>query len=490
MPSSTRRIRKYLVWALTGLIAIIPVLFVLVIKVINVPPRLLAPYVERRATGHNPVIEYLGRQIGQTLIMLDRGSIPISGTLPKWAGAQLESGSTVATSSARSRVVFVRSAEEARHAIANAEPGDEITFLPGTYRFQGRAIEVLRAGTRAANITVRAEKPQTVILNFAMLEGFHVLAPYWIFENLTIRGTCKHHWECEHGFHVVGKGTNFIARNNTIIDFNAQFKINGENGYYPDDGLIENNTLQNTSIRRTSNPVTPIDLVAASNWTIRHNLISDFFKGEGDQTSYGAFAKGAGGNNRFEQNVVVCEFRLHGPGRRVGLSLGGGGSNKNACRDRRCIVEQENSILEANLVTSCSDEGIYLNSAASSQIRHNTLIDTAGISVRFPTSSADVEGNLVDGSIRSRDGALLRETDNYTTSLFLLYLGMHPVNNFFSDTHELDLIWRTDPKRRKMEAQAPLDLCGIPRPSRPTYGAFEDFGNCRMRVPHTNSALE
>ena len=95
-------------------------------------------------------------------------------------------------------------------------------------------------------------------------------------------------------------------------------------------------------MRDTANPVTPIDLVAASHWTIRGNLITDFIKGGGDRISYGAFAKGAGAHNVFEQNVVVCEAHAaRTPGQRVGLSLGGGGTGKPYCRDGRCIIEQE-----------------------------------------------------------------------------------------------------------------------------------------------------
>ena len=53
-------------------------------------------------------------------------------------------------------------------------------------------------------------------------------------------------------------------------------------------------------------------------------------------------------------------------------------------------------MIRSNLVASCSDAGIYLNSAARSRVVHNTLLDTAGIEARFAETSADVEGNLVE----------------------------------------------------------------------------------------------
>jgi hypothetical protein len=304
-----------------------------------------------------------------------------------------------------------------------------------------------------------------------------VSAPYWTFENLAIRGACEQHDDCEHAFHVVGAAQHFIARNNVITDFNAHFKINGIDGRFPDHGLIENNTLSNGTVRATANPVVPIDLVAASDWTIRRNLISDFVKGGGDGISYGGFAKGAGSANTFAQNIVWCEQRLHGaPGQRVGLSLGGGATGAPYCRDRRCIVEQEGSSIASNLIASCSDDGIYLNSAARSRIVHNSLLDTGGISVRFANSSADVEGNLVDGGIRSRHDGVVWERDNRDTPIAMLYFGLHPVRRLFGSMAALD--FDTASARRSGVSGLADDLCATPRPRNPRYGAFEDFNAC------------
>jgi hypothetical protein len=379
----------------------------------------------------------------------------------------------------RVRTVTVASPAEALRAIGAARPGDAITFLPGTYRFDGTYIAASRPATEAAPITVRADKRGSVVLEFNMVEGFLVTAPYWSFENLVIRGICADHSNCEHAFHVVAGANHFAARNNEIVDFNAHFKINGSEGMYPDHGVIERNTLRNDSVRNTGNPVTLVDLVAASHWRIRGNRISDFVKGESDGISYGAFAKGGGADNRFEQNVVVCEDRLRGrAGQCVGLSLGGGGSSHAACRGGRCITEQDGGVIASNLIAACSDDGIYLNRAATSTIARNTLIDTGGIAARFGESSADVDGNLVDGSIRALGGATLHRDDNIDTPFIALYVGWHPVRRLFIDPLALDLRWRGNPPRRRSTRERAADLCGMPRPARPTYGAFEDIAHC------------
>ena len=447
------------------------------LEAIGIAPRRLAPYVEQRAAGHNPTIVAIGNWIGQALLTADRGTNVVSGLPRLTIGAQPEAA--LSDTAAPLRRVPVTSLAAAIAAFSEAIPGDQITFAPGRYRFSGLHVSIDRPGANNHPITVRSAKPGTVVLEFDMTEGFHVSASYWTFENLTITGVCGDHSNCEHAFHVTGDATHFIARNNTITNFNAHFKINGVERRMPDHGLIEGNTLSNTTVRHTNNPVTIIDLVAASGWMIRKNFLSDFIKQDGNQISYGAFAKGAGSNNVFDNNIVVCEYRLQGmPGQRVGLSFGGGGTGAQYCRDRRCIVEQEGSAMRGNLIASCSDEGIYLNRSATSRLIHNTLIDTGGISVRFPESSADIEGNLVDGLIRARDGAIIRDRDNRDTSTTRLLLGSHPVRQLFGAAGAKSFDGVAPQRTVTTEADTVADLCGGTADGSHAYGAFTNFAGC------------
>ena len=89
----------------------------------------------------------------------------------------------------------------------------------------------------------------------------------------------------------------------------------------------------------------------------------------------------------FERNLVMCTRNFSG-GTRIGLSLGGGGTAPQFCEDGSCNTEHQNGILRNNLIVNCSDVGIYLNRAQDTLVDHNTLYATAGIDVRFPTSSA------------------------------------------------------------------------------------------------------
>jgi hypothetical protein len=375
----------------------------------------------------------------------------------------------------------VASPDDLRAAINDANPGDRIEIVPGDYVFSGNSIEVSRNGTPSAPITVAASRLGDVKLRFDLLEGFVIRAPYWRFENLVIVGACGSDSDCEHAFHVVGAAQRTNIRNNVISDFNAHIKVNGQDDLYPDGGIIEDNTLVNTRARQTSNPVTPIDLVAASDWSIRHNLIADFMKLEGDATSYGGFAKGGGSGNQFDANVVLCEYRLRGvPGKRVGLSIGGGGSINPGCRNRQCVPEQDQGVLRNNLVAFCSDDGIYLNRAFRSEIVHNTILDTAGITARWPETTFRLGGNLIDGAVRIVENASVHDDGNRTAARTSAYLGWHPVRRLFLAVSSLDLQWAGSPPGRA-PASGSDDLCGQPRGDSPVFGAFEDFGRCIAR---------
>lgn len=488
------RRRRWLVVALLGPALGALLAAALAIESWGVAPRLLAPYLERRASGHNALIEGAAAMASRWLLTIDRGALEPRAAYPAWAGATADRAAAGPDSG---RVVLVGAAQDALAAFASAQAGDVITFLPGTYRFSGHALTIARPGRADAPIVVRAERLGEVVLEFELLEGFHVSAPFWVFENLYIRGACASHDGCEHAFHVVGAAHRIEIRNNVVQDFNAHVKINGAADRFPDGGRIAFNTLINAAPRSTDAPVTPIDLVAASGWTIEGNLIADFVKAGGDGTSYGAFAKGGGSGNRFVGNVVLCEHRLRGaPGRRVGLSFGGGGSDARICRDRRCVVEHDDGLIANNLIASCSGEGIYLNRAARTRLLHNTVLDTAGVVVRFPESAAYAAGNLIDGALRARDDAALDARDNRTPWLPASFVGVHSVRRLFAAADALDLRWADAPPRRAPATDdvPRTDLCGAPRPRAAAFGAFEDLARCIERAgatprPAARSAL-
>ena len=303
-------------------------------------------------------------------------------------------------------------------AIQSAAAGDVITLTEGTY-YLNQSPLCTAAGSRDQPITVRAENPGEVLIQFDTVAGFRVSGPNWIFENLEIEGVCASDSACEHAFHIGGGGDHTVIRRVQMHEFNAAIKGNGEadgsERLYPDDVLIEYSELYNSAPRSTANPVTPIDVVGGRRWIIRGNFIHDHAKGGGNNISYAAFLKGHSRDGLFERNLVVCEL-LHSGQIRLGLSFGGGGSSPDfICEGGDCSLEHVGGIMRNNIIANCpADVGIMLNKAHDVGVFNNTLYNTTGIDLRSEAAVAEIKNNILSGRIRERDGGKAVTATNLT----------------------------------------------------------------------------
>lgn len=344
----------------------------------------------------------------------------------------------------------VHSTTEFGRAMAAAMPGQTLEVAPGDYLIE-QPLQTGHAGTLQQPIVVRAAQPGTVTLRVATVQAFVVNQPYWVFENLTLRGVCARHSDCEHAFHVVGRAWATVLRNNRVEDFNAHVKVNGEDGHWPDDGLVQFNTLTDNSPRQTDLPVTPIDIVAASGWRVADNLVSRFTKAGGDRISYGLYMKGGGRGGRIERNLVVCSADdISQPGVRVGMSFGGGGTAAHNCRDARCEAEHTGGVMANNVVAHCNDFGIDVFRSAGATVAHNTLVNTAGIDVRHAPASAALIANVLDGRMRARDGGQARPQSNVVATL----------HSLMEAPDRLALRWLSVPDAVAPNPAVPHDFCG------------------------------
>lgn len=385
-------------------------------------------HVTKRLEGHTklalvflPPIRWVQAQIERPippgkLPTLGKGAQPFPLAALEYSADGLPLSIAMATPPARRTTVWqlktASTAQEIIRTIETAKEGDNIEILPGVYHIN-QNIRTYSAGTQSKPIRVFASMPGQVTIEFSAIEGFHVTQPFWVFENLRIRGACKRHDDCEHAFHVVGRAKNIAIRNNQVEDFNAHVKVNGVDNHWPDGGLIQFNTLTNNSARMTAKPVTPVDIVGASYWSLQDNLISNFIKREGNQVSFGAFMKGAGHGGLISRNLVLCSLNnISQPGARVGLSFGGGGTDKANCRDQKCSFEHQNGRMANNIVAHCNDYGIDMNKSVGSLVFNNTLVNTSGISIRNPYSSARIEANLMNGNIRNLNDGIVQQDTN------------------------------------------------------------------------------
>lgn len=390
------------------------------------------------------------------------------GPLPTFGKGQQTKSMPMLAGQTFSADLFPNSAEAIARAMNTAQAGQTILIEPGTYRFDQK-IQTKFPGSATQPITLRASKPGQVTIDFQSVEGFVVSQPHWIFENLAIRGICKWHKDCEHAFHVVGNAHHTVIRNNLIVDFNAHIKVNGVGKQWPDDGIVESNTITNTGPRETHLPITPIDLVGASNWQVYDNVISQFIKTEGDKTSYGVFMKGGGSGGRVERNLIACTLKdISQPGARIGLSFGGGTTGEKFCRNERCNAEHTEGVAANNIIAYCNDFGIDINRSENITVAHNTLINTAGIDLRGSQSTANNYGNLLAGQILLRHGS---RATNSMNSIADSALKLDPES-------DNAISWKVEPTAIPRIPQVSLDFCGQVRAGSTFPGAVVNLKSC------------
>ena len=405
-------------------------------------------YAKRRLEGH-PNLEAIALPSLHWAQTRVERPVPV-GPLPTLGKGQQPTSLAPIDSQRPTVTAYARNTEELVTAINTAHAGQTILIAPGIYRIN-KKIKTGFSGTPLQSITVRADQPGQVIIEFNAEEGFFVSHAYWIFENLQIQGVCKSDKDCEHAFHIVGQAHHVIVRNNVIKDFNAHVKINGFSGDWPDHGLIKNNTLTNSLPRNTYVPITPIDLVGASNWQVEDNIISNFIKNDGDKISYGVFMKGGGRDGRIERNLIICTpTDISQPGVRVGLSFGGGTTEFIYCRDKKCATEHTGGLAANNIIAHCNDFGIDINKSKEILIAHNTLINTAGIDVRQEPASATLYGNLLEGQARRRNGAKSVLQMNET----------RPMEKLLINADKLQLSWLDNPEKIPSIMTVPSDFYG------------------------------
>ena len=423
-------------------------------------PGELIRYAKRRLEGH-PNLEAIALPPLHWVQARVERPVPL-GPLPTLGkGQQTQALPSLQGQSATSNIV-AKTAEEIINAVKQAKAGQTITLAPGTYRINTN-VSTAAAGSAFQRITVRAAQPGQVHIEFNAQEGFKVSQPYWVFENLNIRGVCAQHDYCEHAFHVVGKASYTVIRNNHIEDYNAHLKINGTDGDWPDNGLVQYNTLTNTQPRATGNPVTPVDLVAASQWHLEDNLISNFVKRGSNQVSFGLFMKGAGSGGRVERNLVICTpTDISQPGERVGMSFGGGGTGKSFCRDQRCDSEHTGGIAANNIIAHCNDTGLDVNKASKITFAFNTLINTSGIGIRGGSSEVRLYGNMYEGKVRAAHRSVLRHEMNQIMNAVKV----------FTNGDLLQLGWREKPENILSMPGNRIDFCGLLRSDGTPPGAL------------------
>lgn len=429
-------------------------------------PTEMVRHAQRRLEGHPRLESWVGPvllRIQAHYIHEPAGPLPDLGKGVQASGLQAQRfdaagrptpASTAGLPPSRQADRVLVTTEALAEALRDAMPGEVLELAPGTYRVT-RRLDTGRPGKPTQPITLRAAQPGSVMLEVDTVQALVASQPHWVFENLVWRGVCANDDDCEHAFHVVGAASGVVLRNNRFEDFNAAIKVNGENGLWPDAGLLQFNTFSNRRARRTDKPVTPFDLVGASHWQVLDNRVERFVKAGGNRISFGIFVKGGGEGSRIERNLVICTPEaVAQAGQRVGISLGGGGTDAGSCRRQPCDAEHTGGVVANNVVAHCNDAGIDVFRSPRSTVAHNTLINTLGVSVRDAPAQAQVLANLIEGAIHQRRGGVAVAADNTATASLIKLL---------MDPDSLDLRWRDIPAVAPLPESIITDFCGQAR---------------------------
>jgi hypothetical protein len=341
--------------------------------------------------------------------------------------------------------------------------GDLIEIAPGTYDVETN-LGSQADGADGAPIIVRAREPGTVRIRFVgpgNAETFLIRHPYWVVEGLDIEGACPTDINCEHAFHIVGRGRRAIIRGNRIWDFNQAFHISpSADGTSPDDGLIESNEIFLTRPRPVGvfTRITGIRLASVSRWIVRGNVFYDIV--HEDRSGYGGYLTDGGEGGVFERNLVWCSRFLTGGGPRVGLSV--------SIREDTGNMHHTRATFRNNLVRGCDGDAILIKGCADCSVMHQTVIEG---DVRIgETSTVSAIGNLIAGGLVVSADSTLDGAANLTDAAASL-------PEWLVDL-EADARPRAGAALDASGADVADDFCGGPRSAPPTIGALERGSAC------------
>lgn len=392
------------------------------------------------------------------------------------------------TSYVAKRVVTVRNSTELLNALASAQPGDSIELSSGVYQLNESKVRVNRPGTAAEPVYLRAQNLGDAQIHMCNAEGFFVSAPYWVFENLEVRGVCLDGVKNEHAFHIVGTGDHVILKNNRVVNFMSHVKtncdINGTSFRCPTGIQFLNNRWYNTTPVPGSAPFNVLNIDGSNETVIRGNVFHDFASANTSKSATAIYTKMHSNNVLVEQNLVVCEQNLVTGSNRRGINVGDALDGNPYCLNQDCT--SFNGVYRNNIVMNCQGSGnsfgIGVINQDTSSFLHNTVINTkhqwydqtAPVTNTFKNNFWTSGFNGQDPSIRPQQLGNFLSTNAQARDVFLLSTGgnfqLVPNFNFNQLIQEKD--------QRSLR-----DFCGNERLSLTSVGAIE------YQSPHVSTCL-
>jgi hypothetical protein len=363
-----------------------------------------------------------------------------------------------------------------------ARPGDTIQLADGTYLLP----QSLVFDQPGVTIRSKSGNRNAVILDgqYAVGELVVVLESNVTVADLTLMRAYYHPVHVSAQWHTTS-GT--LIHNVRAVDGAEQFiKINPDNGYYTDYGVVRCSSLEMTDAGRAhvrNNCYTGgIDAHQALGWQVYLNTFSGFWCDRGISEHAIHFWVGSR-DTVIDRNVIVNSARG------VGLGLEENRPSRiypdQPCNGKLSIGHYGGSITntivfanDARLFASSAgfDAGIALEQSCATNVLHNTVVSTSppfsSIEWRWPHTLAAIANNIVSHNLRERDGGvamLAANLENAPASLFVDAVATGDLHLRPTATAAID-------QGATLASPVAWDIDGAPRGSRPDIGADELIG--------------
>ena len=393
-------------------------------------------------------------------------------------------------------VVTVSTVLELESAVNNAASGTTILVTDGIYNLNG---VYLRFDTPGVTLRAASGNREAVILdgNYQTTEIVQVVASNVTIADLTLREAYYH------PIHVMS--TDSASTNNTLI-YNVHIIDPGEQaikinpvpgGYYTDSGVIACSHIELTNAGRPyirNNCYTGgVDAHQSRDWVIRDNLIEGFWCDSG-LSEHGIHLWRTCRDPIVERNI------LRNNARGIGFGLATSGDGRvypdDACPYTTGYVDHYRGVIRNNFVSADDpdlfaseygfDCGLCLWNACSVQTFHNTVYTAnsgatfSSIEWRFANTRVELTNNLVNHTLRERDGASATQSGNVTNALASWF-----VNAASGDLH---LVSTATNAIDRVTAPSGVtdDVDGDPRP----IGALSDVGADEYGAPPPNAVMD
>jgi hypothetical protein len=303
-------------------------------------------------------------------------------------------------------VINVSTASQLQAAVANLHSGDTIVVAAGTYNLT----DTLWVPQGTANVTIRGAtgRADDVVINGAGMSG-SILFGVWVgnTQNITVADLSLRNF-ADHGVELNAGAQAPLLHNLHLVDMGQQFiKSNPDNnGGGVNNGVVEYCTIEYTTVA-PSYYTNGVDIHTGSGWDIRNNVFRNI-RAQGALAGPAVLIWNGSSNITTEANTFInCQ-------REIAYGL-----------DSTRPDDNTGGIIRNNFISraagTAGDVAIGVWNSANTQVLNNTVKINGdypnAVEYRFTaTTGVNIQNNLTDAAIVSRDGATGTVTNNITNA--------------------------------------------------------------------------